>query len=130
MKIGFREMIAAADAEVQSLGVADAARLQAEGSAILVDIRDIRELWRDGMVEGASHAPRGMLKFWFHPDSPYHKPEFAEDRKYILYCASGWRSALAAKALQDMGVPDVAHLDGGFSAWKDAGAPIVAKSKT
>lgn len=92
----------------------------------IVDIRDVRELEREGTVPGALLAPRGMLEFWVDPASPYHKPVFAdESREFILFCGAGWRSALAAKTLQDMGLRNVAHIDGGFAAWKQAGAPVV-----
>ena len=97
-------------------------QLQA-GSATLVDIRDIRELQRDGGIDGAFHAPRGMLEFWADPQSPYHKNVFARSGNLILFCASSWRSALAAKALQDMGMNNIFEMDGGFSAWKSAGLP-------
>lgn len=92
--------------------------------ALFVDIRDIRELWRDGMIPGALHAPRGMLEFWIDPESPYHKPAFSSGRQIVLYCASGWRSALAAKAMQDMGLKPVAHLGGGITAWREQGGAI------
>lgn len=89
----------------------------------IVDIRDIRELTQ-GTVVGAYHAPRGMLEFWVDPASPYHKPLFADESKeFILFCGAGWRSALATKALQDMGMTNVAHIEGGYAAWIKAGAP-------
>ena len=89
----------------------------------VVDIRDIREL-AQGTVVGAYHAPRGMLEFWVDPASPYHKPMFANERKeFVLFCGAGWRSALAAKALQDMGMTNVAHIEGGFAEWLKQGAP-------
>jgi rhodanese-related sulfurtransferase len=91
----------------------------------LVDIRDPRELEREGCVPGALHAPRGMLEFWVDPESPYFKPVFAdEDKEFVLFCGGGWRSALSAKALQEMGMRNVAHIDGGFGAWKKADAPM------
>jgi rhodanese-related sulfurtransferase len=94
-----------------------------DASVQIVDIRDIREL-ADGTLVGAYHAPRGMLEFWVDPDSPYHKPLFAdESREFILFCGAGWRSALAAKALQDMGMTNVAHMDGGYAEWVKQGAP-------
>ena len=89
----------------------------------IVDIRDIREL-AQGTVVGAYHAPRGMLEFWVDPASPYHKPMFANERKeFVLFCGAGWRSALAAKALQNMGMTNVAHMEGGFAEWLKQGAP-------
>ena len=117
-------LVARAKSEITTLSADEAARLQAEDSALLVDIRDIRELDRDGRIPGAIHAPRGMLEFWIDPDSPYHKPAFATNKTLILFCASAWRSALAAKTLQDMGVRNVAEMDGGFKGWKDDGRPV------
>ena len=107
-----RERMAHADS------TGSAARMQ------LVDIRDVREL-DAGLLPGAFHAPRGMLEFWVDPASPYHKPVFAnEATEFVLYCGAGWRSAMAAKTLQDMGLRNVAHIDGGFAAWQEAGAPL------
>ena len=92
----------------------------------IVDIRDVRELEREGTVPGALLAPRGMLEFWVDPDSPYYKPVFGDEGKeFILFCGAGWRSALATQTLQNMGMTNVAHIDGGFGAWKKAQAPIV-----
>jgi rhodanese-related sulfurtransferase len=94
-----------------------------------IDIRDVRELERDGVIPGAFHAPRGMLEFWACEESPYHKPVFAQDKQLVLFCAAGWRSALATKTLQDMGLERVAHIDGGFGAWKASGAPVAEKAE-
>jgi rhodanese-related sulfurtransferase len=127
--IGFKDMIAAANADVETIPAADALALLEDANIVLVDLRDIRELQRDGMIPGAFHCPRGMLEFWVHPDSPYHKPVFAEDKKFVFYCASGWRSALSTKAVQDMGLAPVAHIGGGFTAWKEAGGPIAQKEE-
>jgi rhodanese-related sulfurtransferase len=127
--IGFKDMIAAANADVETIPAADALALLDDANTVLVDLRDIRELQRDGMIPGAFHCPRGMLEFWVHPDSPYHKPVFAEDRKFVFYCASGWRSALSTKAVQDMGLAPVAHIGGGFTAWKEAGGPVAQKEE-
>ncbi len=129
VKMGFKEMIAAADAEVESIPPAKAMSLPEDEDVLLVDIRDIRELEREGMIAGAFHCPRGMMEFWVHPDSPYHKPVFSEDRKFVFYCASGWRSALTAKAAQDMGLSPVAHIEGGFVAWRKVGGPISEKPR-
>ena len=117
-------LVARAKAEIEELDVAGAQAAVADG-AILIDIRDVRELKRDGRVDGAFHCPRGMLEFWIDPQSPYYKDVFGQDRKYVFFCAGGFRSALAAKAAQDMGLKPVAHLLGGFGAWREAGAPIV-----
>lgn len=120
-----KELVEAANREVVTHSAAVAAALLGEGNSVFVDIRDIRELDREGRIDGAVHAPRGMLEFWFDPQSPYHRDVFAQgDKQYVLFCAAGWRSALAAKTLQDMGFGNVAHVDGGFGALKEAGAPI------
>lgn len=121
---GIKELLAEADAVIRTVPTEEAIRLHGDEQVTFVDLRDPRELDRDGMVPSAFHATRGMLEFWVDPDSPYHKPIFAEDRQFILYCASGWRSALAAKTLQDMGMDNVAHVEGGFTAWKQAGGPV------
>ncbi len=119
-----KDLVAAAKLEITSL-TPEAARAMAErGEALLVDIRDVRELEREGRVPGAFHVPRGMLEFWVDPASPYHKPPLATDRTLVLFCASAWRSALSAKALKDMGVEKVAEIEGGFSAWKAGGHPV------
>ena len=97
---------------------------QQAGTAFLIDIRDVRELQREGRIDGAFHAPRGMLEFWVDPQSPYHKEIFAQSHDLILFCASSWRSALAAKTLQDMGMTNIYDMDGGFAAWMAAGLPL------
>jgi rhodanese-related sulfurtransferase len=126
---GFRQLIAEAEARIQTRSVAEAQALMEDKSVVFVDLRDPRELEREGMVPGAFHATRGMLEFWVDPASPYFKPIFAEeDKHFLLYCGGGWRSALAAATLQDMGLTNVSHIDGGFAAWKEAGAPVEAKS--
>ncbi len=117
-------LVAAAKAETTAIPPAAAKAKADAGSATLIDIRDIRELDREGRIDGAFHAPRGMLEFWADPDSPYHKEIFATDGDLILFCASSWRSALAAKTLQDMGMTNILDMDGGFSAWKAADLPV------
>jgi rhodanese-related sulfurtransferase len=119
------EMVDAAKAELENLSPAEAQRRVDEDGALLVDIRDVRELEREGAVLGAWHVPRGMLEFWIAPDSPYYKEKFAEDRQFIIFCAGGLRSALAAKVAQDMGLPKVAHIETGFGGWKTDGMPVV-----
>jgi len=120
---GFRQLVDEAMAEVTTYNVAQARARLTDPATQIVDIRDIREL-HDGTVVGAFHAPRGMLEFWVDPASPYFKPVFGDDTKeYILICGAGWRSALAAKALQDMGMRNVAHIDGGWADWVKEGAP-------
>ena len=129
LKKGFRAFVDEAMAQVKTYSVEEARARLDDPSVQFVDVRDVRELERDGVIPGAVHAPRGMLEFWVDPESPYHRPVFAEDKEFILFCAAGWRSALATKTLQDMGVPKVAHIDGGFTAWKAAGAPVAEKPK-
>lgn len=129
MKVGYRQLLDAANAEITTLGAAEVRDLADRGEIQLVDLRDRRELEREGRIPGAFHCPRGMLEFWIDPESPYHKPVFAEPRRFVFYCASGWRSALATKAAQDMGLDSVAHLGGGFTAWREAGFPVEPVSK-
>lgn len=123
---GCKTLVAEANARIETVTVQEAQRRMADG-ALLVDLRDPRELERDGRLPGAFHCPRGMLEFWIDPESPYHKPVFAEDRPFLFICGGGWRSALAAATAQDMGLKPVAHVDGGFKAWKDAGGPVEAR---
>lgn len=119
-----KELVAEAKKQIKTLSVTDAQARQTAGEALLVDIRDPRELVREGRIPGAFHAPRGMLEFWIDPSSPYHKPELTTDKTLILFCASAWRSALSVKTLQDMGVDNIAEIEGGFGAWRKAGAPV------
>lgn len=123
IKLGFRALVDAAEREIETLPVEDAVRLHGRSDVVFVDLRDVRELDREGRMPGAFHCPRGMLEFWIDPQSPYHKKLFAEDRKFVFFCAGGWRSALAAQTAQRMGLKPVAHIKGGFGAWKKAGGP-------
>ena len=118
------ELIAAARLLINQISVHEAAELQRLDAAILIDLRDVRKLQRMGTVPGAPHAPRGMLEFWVDPDSPYHKPVFRTDKKLVMFCASGLRSALAARTLQDMGMENVLDMDGGFTEWKMQDLPV------
>ncbi|MBU3576396.1 rhodanese-like domain-containing protein [Polynucleobacter sp. UK-Kesae-W10] len=127
LKIGYQALIADAMAHIETIPLGEAQLLLSDPNVQWVDIRDVRELEREGMIAGAFHAPRGMLEFWVDPESPYFKPVFGEGKRLLLYCASAWRSALATATLQKMGVPHVCHLEGGFTAWKNAGLPIVKK---
>ena len=122
-------LVAAAEREIESLPAADAVKLHGQADVVFVDIRDIRELNRDGRMPGAFHCPRGMLEFWVDPQSKYHKPVFAEDKRFVFFCAGGLRSALAAQTAQRMGLKPVAHLTGGFGAWRAAGGPVQASDK-
>ena len=119
-------LIEVAEREVETLSVEAARALHGRDDVVFVDIRDIRELNRDGRVPGAFHCPRGMLEFWVDPESKYHKPVFAEDKRFVFFCAAGQRSALATQTAQRMGLKPVAHIAGGFGAWKAAGGPIEA----
>ena len=119
-----KTLVSKAKKQIETLSQEDAEALVAAGTGQFIDIRDIRELKREGSIPGALHAPRGMLEFWLDPSSPYHKPEFITDKKLILFCAGAWRSALAVKTLQDMGFENIAEMEGGFGAWKKRGAPI------
>ena len=120
---GFRALVDEAMAEVKTYSVAEVQARLGQPGVQIVDIRDVREL-NDGTITGAYHAPRCMLEFWVDPESPYHKKLFADESKeFILFCGAGWRSALAAKTLQDMGMTNVAHIDGGWGDWVKAGAP-------
>lgn len=119
-----KEMVEAANAEITKLSVKEVRKLINSEEHVIVDLRDIRELQRAGKIPGAFSCPRGMLEFWIDPESPYHKEVFDQDKTYVFYCASAWRSALSAKLAQDMGLAPVAHIEGGFSAWANSGAPI------
>ena len=118
------QMVDEANAAIECIDVCDAQKLSDDDGVLFVDIRDIRELWREGTIPGAISAPRGMLEFWMDPTCKYFKQDFASDRKLVFFCASAWRSALAVKALQDMGFEHISHLSGGFSAWKKAGLAV------
>jgi rhodanese-related sulfurtransferase len=121
---GYKTLLAEAEAEVTVLSIKDVHDMSARPDVVLVDIRDPRELEREGRLPSAFHCPRGMLEFWIDPESPYAKPLFQEDKTFVFVCAGGWRSALAAKTAQDMGLKPVAHMIGGFGAWKAAGLPF------
>ena len=117
-------MVEEADAQVRKVEIDEALEMHGTDDVVFIDLRDVRELAKTGRIAGARHVPRGMLEFWIDPESPYHKPFFAEDRTFVFYCAGAWRSALAAKTADDMGLAPVAHLGGGIQAWIDAGGPI------
>ena len=118
------ELIAAARLLIDRVSVHEAAELQRLDAAILIDLRDVRELQKLGTVANSFHAPRGMLEFWADPDSPYHKPIFRTDKKLILFCASGLRSALAVRTLQEMGMKNVLDMEGGFTEWRMQDLPV------
>jgi rhodanese-related sulfurtransferase len=124
IKRGVKDMVADANSRIETIPASNAVALADDDGVVIVDLRDVRELDRDGMIPGAFHAPRGMLEFWVDPDSPYHHKIFASGKKFVFYCASGWRSALATDVVQSMGLEPVAHIGGGFNGWKEAGGPV------
>ncbi len=121
---GYKVLLAEANAAVRTLNIDEALGLLGREDTVFVDLRDPRELEREGRVPGAFHCPRGMLEFWIDPESPYAKPVFQQDKTFVFFCAGGWRSALAARTAQDMGLKPVAHIEGGFGAWKKAGGAV------
>ncbi|QDL98262.1 rhodanese-like domain-containing protein [Rhodopseudomonas palustris] len=123
---GIKALLDDANAAIETLTPAEAIALQNDAGVLIVDLRDPRELEREGRIPGSFSCPRGMLEFWIDPESPYAKPQFQQDKKFVFYCAGGLRSALAAKTAQDMGLKPVAHIEGGFAAWRDAGGPVEA----
>lgn len=120
------DLVAAAEAEIETISIETARSKVGDDDCVFVDIRDVRELWREGKIPGATHAPRGMLEFWIDPESPYHREIFAADKQFIFYCAAAWRSALATQTAQVLGMQNVCHIAGGFAAWQEANAPIEA----
>lgn len=124
MKKGYKALVAEAESQIETISAPEAAKLLGAPGLVFVDLRDPRELDKEGRMPGAVHCPRGMLEFWIDPESPYARPVFQEDAKFVFFCGAGWRSALATKAAQDMGLSPVAHIGGGFGAWKEAGGPI------
>jgi rhodanese-related sulfurtransferase len=125
MNKGYKQLVAEANAVIETIPAAEAVRRLHDSGVVFIDIRDTPELQRDGMIPGAIHASRGMLEFYADPDSPYHQDIFDSGQTKLLYCASGGRSALAAQRLQEMGLTGIAHLGGGLKAWKDAGGPLL-----
>lgn len=121
---GYKALLIEAESEIATLTAEEAIALHDDKDVVFVDLRDPRELEREGKIPDAFHCPRGMLEFWIDPESPYHKPVFAEDKRFVFFCAGGWRSALAAKTARDMGLQPVAHVSGGFGAWKSADGPV------
>ena len=124
LKVGYKALLEAAEREVRTLTVDEAKALHGREDVQFVDIRDVRELQREGKIPGAFHATRGMLEFWIDPESPYYKDVFGESKTFVFYCQSGWRSVLAAQTVPRMGLENVCHIGGGYRAWKDAGAVI------
>jgi rhodanese-related sulfurtransferase len=128
--LGTKALVAEAESRIRSLTAEQAKEMHGRDDVVIVDIRDIRELWREGRIPGSFHAPRGMLEFWIDPQSPYHKEVFAQDKTFIFHCAGGLRSALATDLAQRMGLKPVYNLGGGFGAWKQAGGAVEAVEKS
>ncbi len=124
---GIKQLCAEAEEEIETMTVEEVMAVNGNDDVELVDIRDIRELWRDGAIPGAIHAPRGMLEFWVDSESPYHREVFASGKKFIFFCAGGMRSALAAQSVHRMGLGPVAHMRGGYGAWVKAEGPTEEK---
>ncbi|WP_293450397.1 rhodanese-like domain-containing protein [Planktotalea sp.] len=123
LKTTAAEMVAKARSGIREIETPDLIEMVGDENVVIVDIRDVRERQRGGFIPGSFHAPRGMIEFWIDPASPYFKPIFGEDKKFIFHCASGWRSALTVQTLQNMGF-DAAHLREGFSTWQAQGGPV------
>lgn len=124
IKVGYKELVARAEKQIKTISAGDARALYGDPGVEFIDLRDIRELYREGRIPGARHVPRGMLEFWIDPESPYHKPLFTEDKTFVFYCNLGWRSALATQVAQEMGIARVCHIGGGFEAWKADGGEV------
>ena len=126
MKKTVQQMVAEAESQIETLPLAEAMKLHGQEGVTFIDIRDPRELWRDGTIPGAINVTRGMLEMWIDPESPYAKSYFQTGNRFVFFCAGAWRSELATKTAQDMGLAPVASLEGGLSAWKKAGGPVEA----
>ena len=124
---GYKQLITEARTKIRTISTEEAKAKLDDPNVVFVDIRDVRELEREGMIPNAFHAPRGMLEFWVDPESPYHKEIFSSGKEFVLYCQSAWRSSLATLALQEMGLTPICHIEGGFKAWKEAGLPTAEK---
>ncbi len=124
--VGIQTLIDEANAIVEVITPESLSTQINDDNLVVVDLRDVRELEREGRLPGAVHTPRGMLEFWIAPDSPYAKPIFQEEKRFVFYCQSGWRSALAAAVAGRLGLQHVSHLEGGFVGWKKMGGPIEA----
>ena len=127
--VGIKTLLEEANAIVETMTSGELSAQLDDPDLVVIDLRDIRELEREGKIPGAVHTPRGMLEFWIDPESPYAKPIFQEDKRFVMYCQSGWRSALAAAVAGRLGLERVSHLDGGFTDWKASDAPIEAYAR-
>jgi rhodanese-related sulfurtransferase len=129
LRKGFRQLVDEAKSRITTISLDDAQARLGKPGVVFVDLRDVRELEREGQIPGAFHCPRGMLEFWIDPDSPYYKDVFAPGKQFVFYCNGAWRSALAADIAQQMGMDNVVEMDGGFTAWKSAGLPVEERAK-
>jgi rhodanese-related sulfurtransferase len=129
LRKGFRQMVDEAKSRIRTVSLEEARSRLGRDDVVFVDLRDVRELEREGMIPGAFHCPRGMLEFWLDPESPYHKTVFASGKEFVFYCNGAWRSALATDVAQQMGLEPVCELDGGFTAWKAAGLPVAERPR-
>ena len=126
--IGYKDLVAASEARIKTITAEDAIPMLGTEDIVFVDLRDVRELKREGGIPGAFHCPRGLLEFWIDPESPYHHHIFAEPKEFVFFCNLGWRSALAADIAQQMGL-NTCHIDGGFEAWKAFGGEVEERRK-
>jgi len=129
LKKGFRQLVDEAKARIRTIPLDEARARLGRDDVVFVDLRDVRELEREGMIPGAFHCPRGMLEFWIDPESPYYKDVFTPGKEFVFYCNGAWRSALACDTAQEMGLERVIEMDGGFTAWKSAGYPVAQRAK-
>ena len=126
---GIAQLCAEAEAEIETWPVDKAMERPEDDAVVFVDVRDVRELWREGTIPGALHVPRGMLEFWVDPESPYARNIFQSGKRFVFFCSMRWRSALAAQAVRDMGLAPVCHIGGGFTAWREAGGAVETREQ-
>ena len=124
LKRGVKQLLAEANAQIPAISARDALALVGDPGIVFLDVRETVERQKTGGIKGSVHAPRGFLEFHADPESPSHIPALSSGKRIVVYCASGGRSVLAAKALAEMGVPNLVNLSGGFGAWREAGGPV------
>ncbi len=129
LRKGFRQLVDEAKSRITTITLDEARARHGRPDVLFVDLRDVRELEREGQIPGAFHCPRGMLEFWIDPDSPYYKDVFGSGKELVFYCNGAWRSALACDTAQQMGLERVVEMDGGFSAWKRTGYPVEERAR-
>jgi rhodanese-related sulfurtransferase len=129
LRKGFRQLVDEAKTRITTISLEEARARHGRDDVVFVDLRDVRELEREGVIPGAFHCPRGMLEFWIDPESPYHKEIFASGKQFVFFCNGAWRSALATDVAQQMGLAPVVEMDGGFTAWKNAGYPVAERAR-